>query len=263
MITQVSEWQTHTLIDLIDESEKTFFIRELITDMSVNDPCFCGSGKKQNKCHPDIHEKSIIANLMSVYEQLDQDTKERQQFSICKKGCAQCCSDYFQVSVVEFFMILQGLHTNGNNALLLKYIKTAQTRIQGIYLPEYDFANVPNFPECIFVDDLTNECKIYQLRPIICRLYGTVSELTKCEKISMSQQAIENLIPLNKEIDISNNIDLITDNKNNVYEFKPHALVYWFSRMTEEGAFKSKRMNDMFEVSTKFSSKEFLRIFLL
>ena len=36
--------------------------------MGRNDLCFCGSGKKQKKCHPNINEDSVAAkNYKTIY----------------------------------------------------------------------------------------------------------------------------------------------------------------------------------------------------
>lgn len=38
--------------------------------MGRNDLCFCGSGKKQKKCHPNINEDSVAAKIIKLYTQL-------------------------------------------------------------------------------------------------------------------------------------------------------------------------------------------------
>ena len=34
--------------------------------MGRNDLCFCGSGKKQKKCHPNINEDSVAAKIIKL-----------------------------------------------------------------------------------------------------------------------------------------------------------------------------------------------------
>ena len=41
--------------------------------MGRNDLCFCGSGKKQKKCHPNINEDSVAAKIIKLYTQLSKE----------------------------------------------------------------------------------------------------------------------------------------------------------------------------------------------
>ena len=44
--------------------------------MGRNDLCFCGSGKKQKKCHPNINEDSVAAKIIKLYTQLSKELEE-------------------------------------------------------------------------------------------------------------------------------------------------------------------------------------------
>ena len=77
--------------------------------MGRNDLCFCGSGKKQKKCHPNINEDSVAAKIIKLYTQLSKELEENvygKKNIKCQKGCNACCKDYFAINEVEFAVII-------------------------------------------------------------------------------------------------------------------------------------------------------------
>ena len=83
--------------------------------MGRNDLCFCGSGKKQKKCHPNINEDSVAAKTIKLYTQLSKELEENiygKKNIKCEKGCNACCKDYFAISEVEFAIIMDYLYNN-------------------------------------------------------------------------------------------------------------------------------------------------------
>lgn len=93
--------------------------------MGRNDLCFCGSGKKQKKCHPDIHEQSLAAKCLSLYGKIESIIKNYynsgQQTPPCKKGCSDCCYNYFVISNIEFKIICKELQ-NWNKKQINKLV---------------------------------------------------------------------------------------------------------------------------------------------
>ena len=75
--------------------------------MGRNDKCFCGSDKKLKHCHPNINEQSIVAKLLHSYYMID--IRNSMAKTVCIKGCADCCTEDFQVKLWEFFAILEYL----------------------------------------------------------------------------------------------------------------------------------------------------------
>ena len=92
-----------TIIDPITDEKSVYQIRLLYDgeDMGNNNLCFCGSGIKKKKCHPDIHEKSLFATLLHYYKELDDESKTVQN-PLCKKGCNECCESTFSVHNQNF-----------------------------------------------------------------------------------------------------------------------------------------------------------------
>lgn len=163
--------------------------------MGRNDNCFCGSGKKVKKCHPNMHEDSIAAKVLKSYRKIDNVIQEHQNNTVekppCKKGCSECCYQYFAVTEAEFYIILDEIKKWDEKAkqdisikaklykdeFTKSYPKLAQfldTRHTGKADPLIELGKSvfkTDFP-CIFLDDSTNMCKIYDVRPQVCRTHG-------------------------------------------------------------------------------------------
>ena len=164
--------------------------------MGRNDLCFCGSGKKQKKCHPNINEDSVAAKIIKLYTQLSKELEENvygKKNIKCEKGCNACCKDYFAISEVEFAIIMDYLYNNcgieKTNIIIKKaialsekfeknnpeYYKQLEENIAGKNINYMVRINLENMPErqeeCVFLDE-DGGCGIYNVRPIICRTHG-------------------------------------------------------------------------------------------
>lgn len=256
------EWHILSLIDAENlKHNRNFCIREFVpnkSEMGRNDLCFCGSEKKQKKCHPDIHEKSVIANLYSVFDLIEKEYTIPEH-TYCCKGCSSCCSDFFNVSIVEFFMILQHLRIVSPYEIKI-YSDKAKHIVEQYDLPEDDKFNIDNFTSCIFLDDVNGSCKIYEVRPTMCRLYGNTN-LTRCPKIMQDKEFCKELIHLT-DSKLIENVDQFHV-KGQTIQPKVHPLVYWFSRIDDDGELKVQRMRDLFQASTERPIDDFVRILLI
>lgn len=184
--------------------------------MGRNDLCFCGSGLKQKRCHPDIHEDSVAARLIKLYHRIDKDIAQFQQGKeeqvICRKGCSGCCSDVILTTNIEFDMIVRELRKWEQGQLTILYAKVRhawETFVQthpgeaehyskaqennGILFSDVDMAmEAVRLPlPCPFLFD--NTCSIYPVRPLICRLHGVThwgdrDEFHVCDKIDGKQE---------------------------------------------------------------------------
>ena len=161
--------------------------------MRRNDLCFCMSGKKKKNCHPDIHEESEAAAKLKIYNQLENDFKKHRQtangLSLCIPGCTDCCYDYFTVQSIEFDLILNELAKWDEEKLnnLIKRVDKYWSILKNEY-PEAtqlllnstanDTEEInssidrTSFP-CVFLDETTHLCQIYDFRPFKCRIFGT------------------------------------------------------------------------------------------
>jgi Fe-S-cluster containining protein len=195
--------------------------------MGRNDLCFCGSQKKYKHCHPSINEKSIIARLYKLYREIDNEIEEQKnkrglEFN-CSKGCSECCSQCFYVSESELVLILEHLKNNWKSADIDNVINRAkeqwsiiqnkdplfakqlQLDITGKDLNFYMkrlFFSPSKLPfSCLFLDENTKSCSIYQVRPLVCRMHGvsyidSTKDNTVCSNIPSLLKVKDKLINL-------------------------------------------------------------------
>lgn len=215
--------------------------------MGRNAPCFCGSSKKKKKCHSQIKENSKLANMYRVNRSYDNYMDELGIRNTCPVNCNECCSHYFLVSENEFLMILEYLLSKGKEEFK-KITDSAK---------EYEFYFEKNFPEqykqldsympasgnfferrsffdvsshlmniqpCIFLND-KGKCDVYEVRPHVCRTYGSSSGCYKLNNQEMFFKELDNL----RESHI-----LIKDSSQNSIAKRPYPLFYWFSFFLNE-----------------------------
>lgn len=234
-----------TIIDPITDTKSAYQIRLLYEgkSMSNNDLCFCGSGKKKKKCHPDIHENSLFATLLNYYHLLEEESKAVNN-PLCKKGCNKCCEGTFSISQSEFFMILHSLKITNE-------IQTYRVKAEEILKEKYEL------PErCIFVDDYTGACRIYEVRPLICRLYGVVNiDGYVCDLIEKDKSVYDKLLP-SSNVNIAHN----TFSFDNGIMTTPKPLIYWISKLTNNGELNTEKQKQLYEAAKHFSINEYLRI---
>lgn len=150
------------------------------------------------------HEK-----IKSIYSYIDTriDDYIRQGGEIdCKKGCCDCCKQYFHISIVEYREIRKQLLKMDDD--VLQYIfdtaVKADNKLKKIDKKCYDAisssANNENHinPLYLFDDNVPyktdfspcplclkdGSCAVYKDRPIVCRLFGVISQMQGCEKIN-------------------------------------------------------------------------------
>lgn len=195
--------------------------------MGRNDLCFCGSGKKQKKCHPNISEDSVAARTIRLYTQLSKDLEENiygKKDVKCEKGCNECCKHYFPISEVEFAIIMDYLYNNcgiektnmiiekaialadefeKNNPEFFKRLKEDATGKNINYMLRADLENMPEKQEeCVFLGE-DGGCSIYTVRPIICRMHGVCYasdniDYKVCDKIPSIINNKDNMLDIDK-----------------------------------------------------------------
>jgi Fe-S-cluster containining protein len=183
--------------------------------MGRNDLCFCGSGLKQKRCHPDIHEDSAVARLLKFYSRLDEDIARFQQGKegqiICRKGCTGCCSDIVLTTNTEFDLIVYELRKWEPKQLTILFAKTkhAWEMFSEINPDAAEHYSKTRTNDSILFDDIDvalqtiklpvpcpflfhDSCSIYPVRPVVCRTHGVTKwgeeeEFRVCEKIKERQ----------------------------------------------------------------------------
>ena len=165
--------------------------------MNRNEKCFCGSGKKYKHCHIDIEENSVIGDLVLLYNKLDNLLKNSKKPANCHAGCSNCCYHMFPVPLTEFIYACYGYKKlYGNNSIeaiinkgynlymaaLKSFPKVTEIckNMESItsmeeYLKYLDSSlllmEMAKLP-CIFLNEETNLCTIYNYRPSVCRYHG-------------------------------------------------------------------------------------------
>lgn len=195
--------------------------------MGRNDMCFCGSGRKQKKCHPNIDENSKAAKIIELYEKITRELDEQIYGKVsvkCKKGCNECCKDYFGISEVEFAIIMDYLYGRlgsekteeiikkgisacvdfeKRNPSYFKQLEQNVTGMSGYESMKMDIVNMPEKQdECLFLDE-DGGCSIYAVRPIICRTHGVCYfskdvEHAVCDMIPSYKSNMENMLNIDK-----------------------------------------------------------------
>ncbi len=192
-----------------------------------------------------INPHSAVGKCLNIYKEFD--TQAIKYKTTCKKRCCICCYDYFYISEAEFYTILYDIiHKNKGNeyldTLILKAIELSN-QLKYLIPKEYEkiHSNILSKPisyyinpidiglirlgkPCIFLNS-KNKCEIYNVRPLVCRQFGTVI------RSDMKCFVCEN-VHYHHNIDYSK-----TNNSQKVnsllfagkYFRMPKPLLYWFS----------------------------------
>ena len=180
--------------------------------MSRNEKCFCGSGLKKKKCHGDIHNNSLVANLIKIYNELDSKIASDVKCK-CSDNCSKCCYDYFYISEEEFLVIMYYLEKNFTKDKIQEIFNRADEYMENIkknYREEYNKLNdityglvdynsydkgkfIPRImrteKSCVFLEN--GRCSIYEVRPYICRTFGTLNNVFFCDDVIVEKDEFE------------------------------------------------------------------------
>lgn len=98
-----------------------------------------------------------IQQLTPIYGQIPAGTCD---------GCAKCCSESVNVSLIELANIIK----NGIGIMPSAQCEQLNKRLIAFYLTEWIKPN-----PCPFLDE-DKKCMIYEVRPLPCRIFGTPTE---------------------------------------------------------------------------------------
>lgn len=241
--------------------------------MQRNDKCFCGSGKKYKKCHCHINDKSVIAEIYKSRVEYAEKCNTLFSYSFCKQGCFKCCNNNFCISEQEFLLVLDYLNSNSydinkyinKSKLVLQYAKEKYPQIlqqfdEKLSNQQFDLSNIMkcfdteiqgvDWPYCIFLEN--GRCSIYDIRPCICRMFGT----------TMQCDYIENLDINTKEgNDLYNLAYYLYDGKQNVL-IRPYPIYYWFGHFMGDKARYDKMHNKLKRI-IELNSEDYAKIYPL
>ena len=226
--------------------------------MNVRDVCYCGSGKEMGLCHPNTNENSLVGKLLSLYAQID--ARNSKAKTVCKKGCAECCSDDFEVHLSEFLTILDHLGITDD----MEDYKRSMNRKNWDSLMESK--NLRTDGTCLFLEEQCCECRIYSVRPIICRNYGSTWQDSKmaCSKLYYATEPIE-LINIEEYPINTSDYRLYTSGKIDGQEVQvrstPFPLTLWVKKFSVASKIMPGIVKSLLQASTSSSIDDFLVIF--
>ena len=94
----------------------------------------------------------------------------------CRAGCAWCCHEPLQVSILDAISVASYLKANPSSDLELESYLA--------HLEQYDNKRAElkqSFDPCPFLDDY-HKCRVYEARPVICRAFHS-KDVGRCESI--------------------------------------------------------------------------------
>ncbi len=228
--------------------------------MSSDAVCFCGSMRRQKKCHPDISRESLAAKMLTLYSRVDtliiSYYSKHKVKPVCKKGCSECCSTLFCVSIVEFFLICREMikfdpkrtaQVKHRVLQAINYLEKEQPALLDYFKFDHSGQNFNNMSlriyelsksvkiECPFLTGFSarqSTCSIYNVRPLICRIFGTTyytsfEDMYICSRIGTNNRIMD-CGPSTIDIWDSFIKDILTVNYNGAsYRGSVYPLIYW------------------------------------
>lgn len=183
----------------------------------------------------------VMKVLLDYFQKIEQDSKSSPN-TTCHKGCCDCCENDFEISISEFFLILDYLGVKyGTN-----YIKSVSEKAKSSLTSN----------ECIFVDTTNGSCSIYEVRPLICRKYGLYKMQVFCDKLNYNKD----LISYTHDTTI-NTIFFKHSMIDKKIFLTPKRIVHWFANL-KNGELSTERMKKLFYASHNETVDSFIEILL-
>ncbi|MCM2535175.1 YkgJ family cysteine cluster protein [Neobacillus pocheonensis] len=202
-----------------------------------NEPCWCGSGRKEKKCHPDVKRHSAFGNLIMLYNRVDELIKNEKGNVKCRAGCSACCYEHFYISATEFYYIMSSIIENEGESkaeefidrgyqLWLEFEKKYPEAAQQLYNPlaspeeaanglaslqfiERTFESIDGTDQlrdkkpCPFLDTNNGCCSVYEYRPFICREFGVAKRVQMTLPYEVCAEMKDGLAYQEEMVDIS------------------------------------------------------------
>lgn len=249
-----SEWTTIPAINTSASEHYHFnvIIREInLGDINMNkELCFCGSGKSAADCHAEIADNTAMSYLFETFKLIEADIKNAVPTPQCRKNCSECCGYSFEVSAAECFAILRYIQKKFSGFYIAALKKNAIRKI-----PEFpainDTANHvgEKFAPCLFLDNRRG-CRIYEVRPLICRMYGYYAPAGYCPGVDSKIEFIS--------VELDNHLSkFLGDTLTEDLRVKPPIavpLVYWFG----SNALKNAQVKRLFMLAHEKSIVDYI-----
>jgi Fe-S-cluster containining protein len=136
--------------------------------------------------------------LSDFFRQIDEhnshELKLVQSRIKCKAGCSNCCYIPVRVTDDESLYILDYCKLNDIT------IDQQSAHYQALAKQSLDLPR--EMRQCIFLDEKTNKCKIYPVRPLVCRSHFSQTDPKFCEWVGNKNTGMINLMIPKAEIKI-------------------------------------------------------------
>lgn len=246
-----------------------------------NEPCFCGSGIKTKKCHKDIESNSAFAQLIQLHQEIDKEIRTNKGAVLCKNGCASCCYEPFSISSSEFFFIMNHIiekygeekareinkkgfdiwkEVEENHPKLASQLKENIDGIEGsdtLFKLVYDSVDGSaglKYP-CPFLDEKSQSCTVYEVRPLVCRSYGVGyfekmnQPFSLCGHIQNGLEYQKNMADLTEYKDIVENWTRIPTKDYGVVYDRPYPVFYFMKIQEQNWAVTIRKIKDLKQFS--------------
>lgn len=143
-----------------------------------------------------------LKELYSIYERAVQQIN---QYISCRKGCSECCYVYVDTTAIEAELIRRYVKENFQSSKVSELackaketakemphyqdIENADDNEINIIAKNYFRKRIP----CLFLTD-KGECSIYEVRPVNCRIFNSVSSPERC-RINNGSSNIKRIRP--------------------------------------------------------------------
>lgn len=140
--------------------------------------------------------RAMGRRVLPLYQDADKYAAEQiAPAATCKKGCTHCCHNLVAVSVVEMVPIAEQLLTSKDWRPKLPELKKkleAQAKmIEDMGgMSKAPHAYLDRKTACVFLTP-KNECAVYRLRPMSCRLYYVKSDPADCSPEKNGQKVLQ------------------------------------------------------------------------
>lgn len=266
--------------------------------MRRNDPCFCGSGRKYKKCHyqSEIHPESRGAELLKLYNGVDREVAkygERHHVQPpCHRGCSECCYQIFEVSQLEFETIMYEIKRDWSqeeievlfdrafecleavkkeNPNLIDILDRDANEEQDLFIEQVFAARDLSSQPCPFLDKQTGACRVYEVRPMVCRQFGSshirepqhgwiFPDQPLCSKISSRKEVEEKTPDVTEHFEQYRSLkDLKFPGVDKAIPIREYPIFYWLKILYDKNGEKKEAGSLEIDYNVTVSKEEGLK----
>jgi len=125
-----------------------------------------------------LYKKELLPQLDKIVAIQNEETSHCGERPIsCTRGCIGCCHQLVLIDLIEAFAIADHVLKKGfvTRALLQTLLDHAEMQNDGTRGKWFESAT-----PCAFLDPETKDCRVYDVRPMACRMYYVISPPENC-----------------------------------------------------------------------------------